>query len=733
MTPTALPQRTLTALCVAAALGLMSAPALADPSTRVARLAYADGAVSFSPAGDNSWLQAPLNRPLASGDRVWADSGARDELQVGGAAVRMDGGSLLTLLNVSDNTTQLQLSQGRVVLRVGHLDPDQVMEIDTPNLAFTIRRPGHYRIDVDAAGNTTAVTVGEGQGQAYGEGNTYLIDAGQSYRFGGTDLHNYTVTTVGAPDEFDRWATARDRRLVHSQAVRYVSPDVVGYQDLDDAGSWRTVPEYGPVWTPSHVASNWAPYHDGHWAWVDPWGWTWVDDQPWGFAVTHYGRWTNIQGSWGWVPGPIHERPVYAPALVAFVGGAALLLSERPGSHGVAWFPLAPREVYRPAYHVSQNYFTHINASNTVINRTEITNVYNNNVTNINYVNRGVRGAVTAVPTATFVHAQPVGRAAVALSSQMLAHAPVVAGAAIAPQRDSLGEQRQGHRPAEALLTRPAIVKTAPPAPPPSFASRQPALAASAGRPLDAEAMARLHGAPAQAAPPFHMAHAPDHAPAGHPPAPAAAAPLANTVAPLPNTAAMQHPPHEQRPAVAAPPHQLDQQSMQQQAQAAHHDNGAHRDQPPHPVAAFTPQADHAPGITPQQQAPQPEPQQQQQQQQQRLAQQHVQEQQRAQEQQHVQTQPHEQLHEQQHAQEQQHRQEQQHQQEQQHPAQAKAQEQHAPPPKPQAQAEHREPPQQMAQAKPQPEHHPQQEAKPQPPHPHEGGGNEHRKEEEKH
>src|SRR5256885_3839541 len=43
---------------------------------------------------------------------------------------------------------------------------------------------------------------------------------------------------------------------------------------------------------------------------------SWVDDAPWGFAPFHYGRWTIVGGSWGWVPGPIRVRPWYAPALV---------------------------------------------------------------------------------------------------------------------------------------------------------------------------------------------------------------------------------------------------------------------------------------------------------------------------------------------------------------------------------------------------------------------------------
>ena len=763
------------ALCVAAALGL-STSAYADPPARAARLSYASGAVSFSPAGDTSWLQAPVNRPLVSGDRVWADNGARDELQVGGASVRMDGGSLVTLLNVSDSSTQLQLSQGRIVLRVPRLDPGQVMEVDTPNLAFSIRQPGHYRIDVDPAGNATAVTVGQGQGQAYGEGNTYLIGAGQSYRFGGTDLHSYAASAVGAPDDFDNWSNARDRRYTNSQAVRYVSPDVVGYEDLDNNGSWRTDPQYGPVWQPAHVASDWAPYHDGHWAWVDPWGWTWVDDQPWGFAVSHYGRWAHMDSGWGWVPGPMHERSVYAPALVAFVGGVSLAVALGGGGNGVGWFPLAPREVYRPAYHVSQNYFTNINASNTVINRTQITNVYNNNnVTNITYANRGVRGAVMAVPTQAFVNAQPVRRAAVALTPQMLAHAQVAPNAGVAPQRTSLGEQREGHRPTDALLARPAVVRTAPPPAPASFASRQQALASNGGRPLDEAAMAHLHGAPAQAAPQFNMVHVAQNAPAGRPPAMAAAPSMTpggrpgapelagrpgaipapnqhanpqqlqqqqlahgrpngeltppnmagrpgavpplhgpvNAPPALANGQAAARPAEGNRPGVAAPPRQLDQQSIAQREQVARHEDAGHRDQPPHPVAAVTPQPNHAPAQPSQQQQQQhaaPVAQQQaqvahadQQAQAARAAQQHQ-----------VEAKAQEQQHQAKAA-------------DQQHQAQAHAQEQHA------QQAAHppQERPQQMAEARA-PEHRPQPQAQHPQPHP-QGGGEEHKKEEEKH
>ena len=160
--------------------------------------------------------------------------------------------------------------------------------------------------------------------------------------------------------------------------MRYVSPDVVGYQDLDDYGVWYSDSNYGYIWVP-RVTRGWAPYQDGHWAWISPWGWTWVDEAPWGYAPFHYGRWVYARNRWGWVPGPIAVRPVYAPALVAFIGGPRFSVSVALGGGGghVGWFPLGPREVYVPAYRTSREYVNRVNVSNTTVTNITITNVYN--------------------------------------------------------------------------------------------------------------------------------------------------------------------------------------------------------------------------------------------------------------------------------------------------------------------------------------------------------------------
>jgi hypothetical protein len=442
---------------------LADAAAVADPPARVARLAYLRGSVSYSPAGTDDWARATLNRPVVTGDRLWTEPGARDELQLGNAAVRMDGGALVNVLNMDDQLMQLQLTQGTLGVRVRPGQPAGMIEVDTPNLALTIQQPGHYRITVDPSGQVTTVRIADGQAQAYGPAATYLIGPGQAFSFAGRELRDIRYADARSRDEFDRWSDARDRRAEQAIARRYVSPAVVGYDDLDEYGSWRSVDGVGPVWTPRRVARDWAPYRDGHWAWVSPWGWTWIDDAPWGFAVTHYGRWANFGGSWGWVPGPASAMPVYAPALVMFINAASSPAPRYREAPAVAWFPLAPREMYRPPYPASQRYVTNINVTNTVINQNRITNVYNG--ANDGYMNRRVNGAVTAVPMGVFAHAQPVRRSARALPLQLAAAAGVAPGAPVQAQRDSMANRlAAGRRPAQAALARPVMVHASPPA-----------------------------------------------------------------------------------------------------------------------------------------------------------------------------------------------------------------------------------------------------------------------------
>jgi hypothetical protein len=499
-----------------------------DPPSRVARLGYMEGSVSFQPAGETDWVQAVPNRPMTTGDKLWADQNSRAELQLGSAVIRLSANTGFSFLNLDDRTVQIQLTSGALNVRVRRLDHNDVFEVDTPNLAFSIYQPGSYRVEASEDGTYSVVSLREGGGEATGNGQTYTLHAGQRGTFSGTDSLNAEVVEIGGPDQFDNWAYNRDHRYDDSRSARYLSHDVVGYEDLDDYGDWRDDSGYGHVWFPNRVDAGWAPYHEGHWDWIPPWGYTWVDDSPWGYAPFHYGRWVTVGGRWGWVAGPVAVRAVYAPALVVFIGGGVGV-----GFGGnVGWFPLGPREVYVPSYPVSREYVNRVNISNTTVNNTTITNVYNTtiinkttNITNVTYVNQNVQGAVTAVPQRAFAGAQPVARAAVAVNAQQIASAPVSARVAVAPTRESvLGAKfataNRVTAPPAAVMNRQVIAKTTPPPPPVPFAKQQQALAAHPGQPLARQEVQSLRPAAAATAHPM-VRQAPPGKPAtptaGHP------------------------------------------------------------------------------------------------------------------------------------------------------------------------------------------------------------------------
>jgi len=466
-----------------------------DPPTRAARLSYASGAVSFESAGADEWVDAVVNRPLTTGDKLWADQDGRVEVRIDSYALRLGPQTGFSFLNLDDKVVQVRITEGSLNIRVRRLDENQTLEIDTPNLAFNVLRQGSYRVDVNENGDATLVTVREGQGEVTGGGSAYPVHTGDSVNFSGVDQLSADVEGIGEGDDLDQWSDSRDRRWEHSASGRYVSDDAVGYEDLDESGQWNSDPDYGTVWYPRDVAADWAPYRYGHWVWISPWGWTWVDDAPWGFAPFHYGRWVVARGRWGWVPSPPrptyvtreYVRPVYAPALVAWVGGGVAV--------GVAWFPLGPRDVYAPSYHVSERYVERVNVSNTtIVNRTQITNVYNNvyvnkttvNVTNITYQNQRANNAVTATSQASFTSAQPVARNQVRVDARQIASAPVSPTTAVAPQpRSFTGAAAPAKvRPPATLESRNVVAKTAPPPPAAPVVQQVKAVQANGGRPV---------------------------------------------------------------------------------------------------------------------------------------------------------------------------------------------------------------------------------------------------------
>jgi hypothetical protein len=587
---------------VALAAGVMAAAlpmaAQDDPPGRVARIDRLQGDVSLMYPNSQWWTEAPPNYPLYSGARIYtADFPSQVEIQSGGTEIRGWSDTDITLTSLVDGYEQVALASGSVRVSIFSLNPGDLVEIDTPNGAVLLEQPGSYRVDAfpDSGASDLAVSAGLAVVAAPG-GLNQEVDQGQAVQLIGSNPTDLEPVGFPDPDGLDNWSSNLDAAYRNSMSLRYVSPYMVGYGDLDANGTWAQEPQYGPVWFPK-VGPGWRPYSAGHWAYVAPWGYTWIDDAPWGYAPFHYGRWVTISGLWAWVPGPREVRPVYSPALVAFVGGPGFSIGVGVGGGGVAaWFPLGVGEPYLPWYHCSPSYARNVNVTNVNISFIHDTTVVNNfnvfvtntrtvtNVTNITvnnvYVNRT---QVVVVPAAAMSSGGSVKQAQITVTPEVqrqLASAPVHAAAAppaAPPARPQLVAKTSVKAPVAAptvMTPRGPAKATAPanaahqappplPKPKPATALAKPAPGTVAGRPPQkpASGAGQPAAAPAQrmaTPPPAKPAEAPAR-PENRPAAPPATKPAPTETKPAPPAASKPAPaakpaPTEPKPAPAAKP-----------------------------------------------------------------------------------------------------------------------------------------------------------------------------------
>jgi hypothetical protein len=414
------------ALCVVI-VAVLPSPAFADPPSnsdpqnRVGRISLIDGTVSSHTVDQTEWSPAMRNYPVVSGNSFWTEPNARAEIQVGSSALRLDSSTEVDVNELDDQAMRIEVSQGSVNLHVGNLSDGITYQVLTPNEAVNILQPGTYRISAGINSEPDLVAVLKGQAQINDNVSSVTIGAGETASNPPGEMTALKVQET-APVEFDNWSLARDNYEEPRKVLQYVSPETTGYEDLESYGTWQQMPNYGAVWVPSNMAADWAPYRQGHWAWIAPWGWTWIDDAPWGFAPYHYGRWAHVNTIWFWTPGSIVHRPVYAPALVAFIGGSSWNVSVGIGSRPVGWFPLAPNEVFHPPYRVSDRYIHNVNITN-IQNGSHITNTYYGGAASHphDFANRRF---ATVVPAKDFATRQSMDKVALKIPPEQLAKAP---------------------------------------------------------------------------------------------------------------------------------------------------------------------------------------------------------------------------------------------------------------------------------------------------------------------
>ncbi|MGZ5201370.1 MAG: DUF6600 domain-containing protein [Telluria sp.] len=354
-------KRLLNTLVLLALAGASATVLAQEAPGRVGRIALTQGTVSVSIDGGEH-TAAQVNWPVTSREMITTARGARTELQVGAAFIRLDGDTSLEVLQLDDDNLRLHLHYGSASIRVLDADTLAGFELSTPEGRVTLQEPGEMRIDAERVADTSSVTVLHGVAHVEGGGASLILRAGKR-----AEIRDDDVSTLAATrDGFDDWVQGRDRVADAPTATRYVSPDMTGYADLDRYGSWHIDPEYGALWTPLAVPAGWVPYSDGSWVWLDPWGWTWVDNAPWGYAPFHYGRWVFAHNHWGWAPGHREHHPVWSPALVGWVGGgnwsAGFRLNDRHQPMPArGWYPLTPHERFEPGYHVRDDHLRRLN------------------------------------------------------------------------------------------------------------------------------------------------------------------------------------------------------------------------------------------------------------------------------------------------------------------------------------------------------------------------------------
>jgi hypothetical protein len=342
------------------ALTAVSTLALAqETSSRVGRVSLTQGQVSMASDVGEEMVPAVLNWPVTTRNQISTGRGGRSEVRIGSTAIRLDGDTALEVSELDDDTLSLHLHYGSVSVRIRNPDVARGFVLTTPHGQVRVQEAGRLRVDVDRLPDTSIVNVFDGVALVDGGGSTLTLRANRR-----AEMHQDGLRTMMATrDGFDDWALLRDARDERLVAERYTGSEMTGYEDLDQHGAWTEDREYGPLWAPRHVSSGWVPYRDGRWTWVAPWGWTWVDNAPWGYAPFHYGRWVVVNNRWYWAPGRDIGRPVWAPALVGWVGGSNWQLSfgTRHQAPATGWYPLGPRHTYVPGYRMPDQHLRHIN------------------------------------------------------------------------------------------------------------------------------------------------------------------------------------------------------------------------------------------------------------------------------------------------------------------------------------------------------------------------------------
>ena len=290
--------------------------AWADSLARAGRVAKVIGDVWLQEPQTRSWTLVERNQTISEGDQVRTGAQGRVNVRIGSTSLWLDTLTELQFARLDEEIALLRLVTGEIGLRLRTPQAVNEYRVQTQQGVVMAESEGLYRV-AQTRGATQLATL---QGRARFDADPTRpvqrawLRAGEQAEFWGTDVA-HTENQPLSRGAFGDWLLEQDRMDsgLGSESMGMASPEMTGVEVLDQNGRWEQVPEYGAVWIPYNVASDWAPYRFGNWVWTTRWGWTWRDDAPWGFAPFHYGSWVQMNGRWGWAPGRFGSRPLYTP------------------------------------------------------------------------------------------------------------------------------------------------------------------------------------------------------------------------------------------------------------------------------------------------------------------------------------------------------------------------------------------------------------------------------------
>jgi hypothetical protein len=230
------------------------------------RINEAHGTVSVLPHDGEYWVEATVNYPLETGDRIQSEAESRAEIVLfNGTIFRIDELTTLTLDDVSPGSrsevVHVGLDEGKLYV----LQPDGgshlVIQAGTQNIVAETTGGALFRID-SFSDETLQVFVHSGQLQLNSASGTSRISAGQMVTL--TQGNQMDIASLPPQDDFDRWSLRRSEVIAQPRvASRYLPPELVRvYPDLDPYGRWVYVGDYGHCWVPA-VKPGWRPFHHG--------------------------------------------------------------------------------------------------------------------------------------------------------------------------------------------------------------------------------------------------------------------------------------------------------------------------------------------------------------------------------------------------------------------------------------------------------------------------------------